>query len=699
MVRLLFLSTVLVWFVMQGCLSPPGKVDTGDQAFAKKKYFVAVQLYEEEILHVKSESGKAVLAFKIAESYRSMNMIDEAAKWYKEAVKKNFGSEANFKYAQILKSQEKYTKAIEAFNTYKDLQPGNTDKADREIEGCKDAMDWKRMKTNFLLEPLDAVNTKYADYSPVIYGEDVVFASDRSQATGSDIYDWTGEEFSDIFITKTDASGELSKPELFENNNLINTDAHEGGVCFNHDLTEMYFTRCGSEGKTDDYCDIYVSRLSADDSWSEPELLPFFGDSINNGHPSLSIDGSQLFFSSDVAGGFGGKDLYVSDRTADGWSYPVNMGSKINTAGDEMFPFIYIDGSIYFSSNGHIGMGGLDLYHAERKNKGWVVSNMQYPMNSGADDFGMVFEEKDILGEFGYFESTGYFSSTRDGGKGNDDIYKFTVEKPAFFLLEVNILEKVFQKPDDPNSKVIDYKPLEAANIRLTIGDSLMHSVFTDETGMMRFRLQPKSEYQVVSSKEDYLTKSEGVYTTKFKYMKNMAITISLEIIMDKKYDSIPIVIRNVYYDFDSYYIRADAAKELDTLALMLLDNPNIQVEIGSHTDSRGSFSYNEKLSQKRAEACVKYLVSKGVARTRLVAKGYGEVDLKVKRCTDGADCTEKEHQRNRRTTFRIINDNFELESIEPDDIIVDFAPNFGPDDKDDDSENEINNNRQSPDK
>lgn len=678
---LLFSIFILSLFFI-GCApqKQTGAVKDGSSAFERKQYAVAADMLKKEFEKEKDQSIKSEKAFLIGESYRLANLLPEASDWYKQAVDLNYKDpKAIYWYAKMLKSEDKYEQAMEQFRKYGQVAPEKAGVANKELESIMVAMQWAKMKTKFSVQKMETINSTASDYAPTLYeNKALVFSSARNEAEGKDVYKWTNENFSDLFISVKDiASDKYSAPEPFEGN-TFNSDANEGTVTFNKDFTEMYFTRCFSKGDRDDFCQIYFSTRTAQ-KWSNPEPIPFFPDSCNVGHPRLSPDGEMLFLSSDAEGGFGGKDLYVCYRVGNGWGSPQNMGNVINTEGDEMYPFMHNDGSFFFASNGHKGMGGLDNFMAAKKGGGWgAVENLRPPMNSGADDFGIYFDEYEVFNMSGFFESHGFFSSTRSQGKGNDDIYRFTVEKPAFFALDGIVLEKIYERKDDPNSKIIDHKIIPFADVHLLMLDTTNNYIEVsktqaDEKGEFHFKLEPNTEYKVIGSAPEYFSKSEIVSTRGLKGSKNMAVTLTVEIILEKIYKEKEIVLPNIYYNYDKWNIREDAAKILDQLAVLLGENPGIRVEIGSHTDARGSTAYNEKLSQKRAESAVRYMISRGISKKRLEAKGYGESKL-VNSCNDSnlEKCNEEEHQRNRRTTFKVLSDSFTLESSEPTNIQTD---------------------------
>ncbi|MCH8902659.1 MAG: OmpA family protein [Bacteroidetes bacterium] len=660
------------------------KIETGDAAFDVKRYILAAELYEKEFLKAEDEGDKAMLAYNIAESYRLANRTTSAAQWYQQAADLNYGPRALFFYATMLKTKEDYEQAIIYFQEYIDKVPGDRAKAEKEIKGCKDAMKWQAQESETTVSTLDGLNSVAADYFPTIYKDNMVFSSQRTSSSGKAIYEWTGENFSDLFISKIDDQGNLSVPTLFDKEGIINTEDHEGSACFSKDGKEIYFTRCFSGLNGDAFCKIYHSKSVDDGQWSKPKKVRFFTDSTNYGDPNLSPDGSRLYLSADYPGGYGGKDIYVSTKQGVKWGDPVNMGANINTSGDERFPFEHEDGSLYFSSNGHVGMGGLDVFRATSNSNTWRITNLRHPINSGGDDFSLVFSNEENTNPLIEVLGTGYFTSAREGGMGNDDIYKFKIVRPKHLsiMLEGTVVKKVFEDPTDPESTVIDRIPVADALIQLYLGDSLVATITTEEDGMFVIEdLEAEKEYLLRASKTGFFVKKE-----QFSTMGMLVGDFSLTRIIVVEIVEIPVeimVINNIYYKYDSKYIRADARPALNILVSLLKENPTLIVEIGSHTDSRGTEEYNFTLSKGRAQSVVRYLINHGINKRRLTARGYGE-SLLTNRCSDDVDCTEEQHQKNRRTTFRVTGTDFDIESIVPDNITTDGRKP----DKEDDKEN-----------
>jgi len=417
----------------------------------------------------------------------------------------------------------------------------------------------------------------------------------------------------------------------------------------------MYFTRCEAGKRERKGCEIMVTKRTGD-KWSEPKNIGILPDSVVAAHPALSPDGLTMYFVSDIPGGFGKKDIWKSTRTrvGDNWSKPVNLGPEINTPGDELFPYVRKDGTLYFSSDGHIGMGGMDIFSAKQQPDGsWLVQNMKAPINSNADDFGIAFEDD---------AEKGMFSSTRKG-RGNDDLYSF--ELPP---LKFNVTGLV---KDEKTGAVIT-----GSLVQLIASDGSNLQAETGSAGDFKFALKANVDYIFLASKRGYLNGKEKETTKGQDKSREFMVTILLTAI-DK-----PIELPNILYDFGKWDLRPESMVSLDKLIETLLDNPNVTIELMSHTDSRDTEEYNQQLSQKRAQSVVQYLIDKGIAPERLLAKGYGEstpkvVDQDIAKQNPflkaGATLTEQyinslandeqreiAHQINRRTEFRVLRTDYE---------------------------------------
>jgi peptidoglycan-associated lipoprotein len=655
-ISLFFLSFLLL---ISACTYTQ-KIKDGRTAFERKQYSVAIPFLKKEYEKEKSKVIKGQLAFLIGESYRKMNRPEDAIRWYDTAYNYQFGLDALKQYAYALKQTEQYIEAMDAFKNL-GIELGSPYEYRKEIKACEIAAVWKKdaKKSRYKVR-LSDLNSSASDYSPSLYGKDqIAFTSDRGSAMGEEPYNWTGKNYSDIFVA--DASGFGVSPIDLP----INTENNEGTIAFNAANNEVYFTRCFSPGNQDAYCKLMVSKRDGD-AWSEPVPLNFIKEGVNYGHPALSADGSTLYFSCNDPQGWGGYDIYFAERTPDGWGEPRLMNRSINTPQDEKFPAIDKD-TLYFSSSGHTGMGGLDIYRSYKLgNSTWSPAyNLKPPINSAADDFGFVPDRRE-LPEKGT-EVLGYFTSSRPNGAGGDDIYIFErmvapPEPPQEekeeeivykILLDGFVLEKIYSLPGDPNSEVLGRKPLPGATVKALFGEQTSKFKIGQD-GKFSLELEENTDYNFTAEAENYLTNAERFSTKGIgKDPSNPVLRFEIEIVLDKIFVNKEIRLENIYYDFDEAYIRDDAKPTLDELSGVLLQNPDIRIELGSHTDCRGGNRYNQELSQRRAQSAVDYLISKGVSDDRLYARGYGE-NVPANDC-GCASCTEEEHQENRRTTFKIV--------------------------------------------
>ena len=636
------------------------KIRDGKTAFEQKQYDVALGFLPKEFKKADRRSEKGRIAFMLAESFRKTDQSEKSLQWYKKAYDNSYGVDALKQYAYGLKKAERYEEAIENFELL-GLEIGSPYEYRKEITACKIAIDWKKEKhPEYRISSTD-FNSNGSDYAPVFYkNNQLILTSDRASAAGEENYKWTGRKFMDIFVANENGG----VPKAFSD--VINSDENEGTITFNKDFSECFFTRCGGDVDNVAYCKILTSKKEAG-VWSEPQLLDFQQDNSNYMHPALSEDGGQLFFASDHQDGWGGYDIYVSDRTSTGWDLPRLLSRNINTQGNEVFPNLDGD-TLYFSSDHLSGMGGLDIFSTYPMNsKQWSPPlNLMPPINTGGDDFGMVispnFKANDEV------KQTGYFVSSRPGSSA-DDIYKFEKiipppppeppkeekEKEIEYkmILEIYVLEKIYQNPNDPNSKVLGRRPVNAAKVEMISGEE--KETFTSSSGgLVSIDLGEDMSYDFFGSKDGFLTKKESFSTVGIgKDPKRPIQKFELEIELDKIFANQEINLENIYYDFDDFRIREDAKPTLNKLADALRLNPSIKIQLASHTDCRGNAPYNQNLSQKRAQSAVDYLIEIGIRSERLFAKGFGESSPAVD-CVCGR-CSESEHQSNRRTTFAIL--------------------------------------------
>ena len=640
------------------------KVRDGRMAYERMQFSQAVRLLEKDYNKSKTRIEKGKLAFLIGNSYQRLNKNAQSIRWFKIAYDNQYGIDALKAYAIALKSAEQYPEAIAAFKEL-GIEIGSPYEYRRDINACEIAATWKGNNENpeYEIQLLD-FNSRFADFSPVpLQDGTILFTSDRPGGTGDDTYHWTGQAFSDLFRAH---EGE-SAAQAFDP--PINSPENEGTAAFNAAGSEMVFVRCFGGKKEDAYCKLMSSSLQSG-IWTEPQLLNFVQDKVNYVHPALSADGQTLYFASDHSDGWGGFDLYVSTKTNGVWSVPVGLSRTINTIGDEKFPFLDGD-TLYFASDHHTGMGGLDIFRSYKMaNGGWSPPyNLKPPINSGNDDFGMSIARNFTSGDT---LQIGYFTTSREDGFGQDDIYRFIKRIPpplppkpdsalsvkdttvkGKLILDVFVLEKIFEIPSDPNSKVLGRKPLVGAQTEMRFGNESGRRT-TDAEGLFSVIIDPDTEYAFLASFPGYLNNAATFNA------RGLVAEIGggdqrfeLEIVLERIFTEKEIRMEDIYYDFDRWDIREDARPALDRLARVLLINPGIRIQLGSHTDCRGNDRYNQDLSQKRAQSAVDYLIEKGISSDRLIAQGFGELVPETDcLCTR---CSEEEHQRNRRTTFKIL--------------------------------------------
>ncbi|RIV27878.1 flagellar motor protein MotB [Fibrisoma montanum] len=606
----------------------------------------------------KGNIDAAKLNYYEAEAYRQSNRFAEAAPFYQKAIEAGTQEpNARFNYAYALKTQGNYAGALEQLQQFvakapKTIGKATLEKAKREVETLR-AMDiLARKKTQINLKNMGNLNSPGAEFAPIVRGEELIFTASRKDK----VYKNNGQQMLGLYKTKLnqklDETG--NAPERFSAN-IFKEDVNEGTPAFSKDGKTMILAR-GNNGKRKGGLDVdlFISRLGEGNTWSEPQRLPISDSTAWDGSPAFSVDGKTLYFASNRAGGQGGIDLYRTSIDASGrFSRPVNMGRDINTPGDEMFPYVSADAKLYFASDGHPGLGKLDVFVATRSGGVTRVENMGQPINSPADDFGLIFTEPE----------KGFLASNREGGKGDDDIYFFeegttTTEAPPTIAQNAPKTVRYFLAGTvSANEQPV--APLDSARVRI-IDDATgqpIAEVVTGQPGTFgKYPLQEGKDYTILAERKGYLTRREP-FTMQGKSIPEVFLTkpqtdttFNVAILLDKATLNRTFVLENIYYDLDKFNIRPDAAEELDKLVTILKDNPTLKIELSSHTDVRAPDAYNMRLSQNRAKSAVDYIVSKGVDADRMVAKGYGETQLVVKNAK-----TEEEHQRNRRTEFKIL--------------------------------------------
>lgn len=650
------LASVIVFSV--SAFAQKNFIKDADKSFKSREYFTAIELYKKAYAASNKKEDKARIIFQTAECYRLINDNKSAEQWYDKAIQAKYpDSKALLYLADAKKINGKYDEALVQYNKYKKQVPEDP-RGENGAKSCELAQKWKDSPTRMKVEPVAQINSKQLDFSPSYIDKkytSLYFTSTREGATGGKMDGGIGQNFSDIFETKLDKNGKWSTPSPIAE--PVNTDGNDGSTVISKKGNFMVFTRCSAVKNKIMPCGIYTTSLKGK-VWDEPKKIPFCTDSSSFGHPALSADESILIFSSDMPGGFGDKDLWMTtfDKKTKEWGEPVNLGPGINTPGYEGYPFLHDDGSLYFASNGNLGMGGLDIFKAKKTgDKKWgEVTNLQNPINSNADDFGIIFEGK---------KERGYFASNREGGKGGDDIWQFSLP-PMMFTIEGVITDCKFKET------------IEGVTMKLVGSDGSTAETKTDKSGYYKFAENADKRYvnentsyvltATVGNEIKTVEAPKGFLNSSVK-AKETTVGLTESKVFKHDFCLTPIEkeIRfpDVLYDLGKADLRPESKDSLNFLYQTLIDNPSIVIELSAHTDSRASDAFNLTLSKARAKSCVDYLLSKGINAARLVPQGYGEKRLLV---TDAqiakmATVEEKEagHQKNRRTVFTVLRKDF----------------------------------------
>ena len=750
-----------------------GKEKKAQDLYEKLSYMPAIEKYER---YLKKNPDNYEALWRLSNSYRLTNQYAEAEYWYGQTVQHpECDAEHKLYYAQVLQTNGKYSEAATWYNNYKELVPSDG-RASYQGEACGEPSQFYVEEERYKIKN-EGFNSKSYDFGAVYYKEGLVYSSswDLEQAIER-IHTWTGTPFFDLYYVEKDEAKE-AKEEVSEKTSEdeveekvassatqwkkpkelkgeANTKYHEGPVTFSQDGSRVWFTRNNYDGKvgksSDGIVKLKLYRADLDgDKWVNVEEFQYNNDEYSVGHAALSTDGSKLYFVSDMPGGYGGTDLYVSEGSGDSWGTPMNLGPAINTEGDEMFPYVHLDGKLYFASDGLGGMGGLDIFEAKGEGTNWGrVKNVGHPVNSSYDDFSLVYNPK---------HTGGYLTSDRPGGQGSDDIYSFTddgiylegivVDKETdepICASEVKLLEGdppaggqaekgtvvtecdgYFEfvvlpnreyslpataegyEPGGEEVSTTDVKPGEKIEVKIPLQpikpiilvvtvtdklsgkllegakvgvlgaceDSLMQGE-SDANGKSMYELERDGcEYAINANMKNYLPGDGNISTPKGYETDTLEITIALEYLdltgIPFGKEGMGIIFHHIYYDFDKSFIRDEADADLEIVYNFMEENPEALVNIASHTDARASTKYNEGLSERRAKSAMNWLVKKGIDKDRLTATGYGE-SQPLNGCTDNVKCSEEEHQRNRRTEFRLVKDGEERKSKERSDYIVD---------------------------
>ena len=634
----------------------------GDKFYAMGEYFDAANQYKKAYSQTpaKERQQRGQRALKMAECYRRINYTQKAIAAYNNAIRYKQTDSMTYLYlAQQLMKNAQYKEAEKQFQTALDSMGDNASMelrtlATTGLRSAQKAPGWKKEGSDYTIKRENLFNSRRADYSPVLGGEDndrLFFTSTRNQAKGDELSGITGTKNADIFYSQKDDKGKWQRPEVIDTE--LNTDWDEGACCLSPDGRTMYLTQCKTDPDYPRFATIVTSQRS-DAAWSKATELKMTNDTLSTfAHPAVSPDGQWLYFVSDMPGGMGGYDIWRVRLTTNGVGGVENVGAPINTAGDEKFPTFRPNGDLYFSSDGHEGMGGLDIYIAKPNSNGWRIEHPGFPLNSQGDDFGMTFEG---------MKNQGFFSSNRGDGKGWDHIY-------SFYNPEIIQTVKgwVYEQDGYELTQAVVYMVgNDGTNMKLSVkGDGS----FTQE-------IKAGVDYVLLGTCKGFLNHQEHIKVEPVKKSEEYVLQFPLASI------TAPVLIDNIFYDFDKATLRPESASALDELVVLLKENPNVTIELSAHTDYKGSAEYNKRLSQRRAESVVKYLTEHGIENERLTPVGYGKEMPKmirkkvaerypflkendvlteeyVKTLKD--DEQEQCNQLNRRTEFRVLRTTYGL--------------------------------------
>lgn len=653
---LLFLTALLLF----SCKS--AKLSDAEEKQRIGEYFEAAAIYRK--VYTKTSPQKrdlrGYIAYRMAECNRLINNTPRATSAYMNALRYDYpDSIVSLRLGQMYQKSGKYMDAIRHYNDFLLLNP-ESQLALNGIKGSELAPQWKQNPSRYIVKRMEKFNSRRGEFCPMLYGDkydQLYFTSSRTPKGANKDKDETisaitGQRNNDFFLVKQDEQGNWLAPVELEDE--VNTEFDEGTPSFSKDGNTMYYTYCAQDPEGPRTSEIYVSTRSSA-KWGKGTRASIVKDSVTAlGHPAVSPDGKYLYYVSDAVGGFGGKDIFRSRLVGNDFGPMENLGPDINTPGDEMFPYVRDSVTLYFASNGHPGMGGLDLFKATQDSTGkWHVENLKAPINSMGDDFGITFEGD---------KEKGFFSSNRNDARGYDHLYSF--ELPVITIFIEGIVSDV------------DENPIEDATVRIVGKDGLNEKVLAKKDGTYRVELERDIRYVMMASARGYLNQNFELKTGPEEKNETYIVDFYLSPI------SKPVVIENIFYDFDKATLRPESQKALDEMIKMLNDNPNVTIELGAHTDRKGSDQYNERLAQRRAQSVVDYLIAGGIEKERLEAKGYGEsvpkvINKKMAKNYDflneGDVLTEEfiltltpeqqeiADQINRRTEFKVLRTNYNL--------------------------------------
>ena len=629
-----------------------------EEAYDAHQYFDAINKYKDAYGGVPKEKRGYVL-YKMGAACREINDYKGAEANLQKAIAAGVDNpDVYLQLAEVLKAQMKYAEAIVEFNNYKS-KGGNAKRADIGVKSCELAQKWVDAPMRYKIENIQLLNSKQRDFAPCFSDkkyQSIYFTSSRDGSLGSQEINSGGNHY-DIYESKLDKNGKWSTPVLLPPS--VSTPVNEARAWVSKKGDMIFFTRCPEEKNKINKCGLYMAKKQGS-TWGEATPLPFVNDSIQFGHPCLSADGTILYFTSKMAGGYGGSDIWYCTFNAktNSWGQPKNAGPNINTEGTESYPSVSDDGKkFYFSSDYHPGLGGLDIFVTEVGAGGALnkpIENLKYPLNSSFDDFGIVFEGK---------KNRGYFSSNREGGKGDDDIWSFNLPPLAFNAKGIVISE------GDPNTGKGKNEPVSGVKVKVLGSDGSLYEVVTGKDGQYTCRIKENTTYTCTAQ-----TDANSKSTSHSQFLANKDQRVISTVGQDKSKDYkadfavMPVVpnprMPEVRYELGKSELLPESKDSLNYLYNLMNANPGIVVELNSHTDSRGDADKNMELSQARAQSCVDYLVKeKGISPARLQAKGYGKTMLLVtdEEIAKAPSKEEKEalHAKNRRTSFKILKWDF----------------------------------------
>jgi outer membrane protein OmpA-like peptidoglycan-associated protein len=603
--KLFHISIYTILWVFVSCSNESVAFKKAEQSYAIGEYYAASINYKKSYSRCspKERDKRAVRAFMMGECYRRIGYTQKAIAAYQNAIRYNIPD--SLVYLHIARQQLKvgqYKPASQNFAKFLELNP-ESELARNGLLSCELGPQWKATPNQYQIKKEALFNSRRSDYSPLLMGEDadqLLLSSTRKESKGDDISGITGVKFGDLFFSKKNEQGKWQPVDVIEGE--LNTEYDEGAPCLSPDGKTMYFTRCSSDPDYPRYAEIWKSQRS-DASWGKPTKCEITRDTLTSyAHPAVSPDGQWLYFVSDMSGGEGGLDIWRT-RIVDGDFVGMeNVGRPINTAGDEMFPVFRPNGDFYFSSDGHPGMGGLDIFVAyEDSVRGTIIENLQSPLNSSADDFGMTFEP---------VHNKGFYSSSRNDGKGWEHIFSF--ECPEIIQ---TVTGWVYEKDGYELPEALVYMVgNDGTNLKLSVkGDGSFTQV-----------LKPGVDYVLLGTCNGYLNVKNEIRVEQSEESEEYTLQFPLPPI------NVPVLIDNIFYEFDRADLTPESTESLDKLVVMMNENPNITIELSAHCDYRGNDAYNQRLSQRRAESVVRYLIQNGVAEDRLTAVGYGESRPKV---------------------------------------------------------------------